>query len=1333
MIRTKIIRSIAIIITFCFLLSFTLPLALVSRVEASNGAPVYSAIEMAEKAVKFIHDKYLAGERIDGYTAFVLTLAGEDLTAAKWNSNGETVRGEIENLADLLGNNNSLIDYITATQNPNGSFGPYSNEYGTKAPLQALAAVQGDIMDTNKVQAVITGAVNYFNTGYSNGDLTYEVSGWGFDYRCVEALAKAGEDLSVDKWVYDGKTLKEVVIASAHNTADSISADSLTKDAVYLAKELTVLHAVYPASDNIGVLAGAVAGKQNPDGSFGTSIYDHVLILAAMGKTDNIGSIIQDAAVGYIDSLKQEHQNSWGDNAGAAWGYASGVKEPDLTAQVITALSYMDGVNTPDSKVYNLVQEGLAYLADIQDVDTAAIPAQWDATFATAETLIALKSLGMLYNDYAGSESTWVNKSRTKTIAQCLLVLGKWNDENRRDRLVDLLAARQKQADPGRGSFENSVYSDMWAYLALGEAGKLGEFNAADVKEYILSKQSGNGSWGETFGSDYYPDFLSTTQAVRALTYLTDAPTDNEIKVAIENGLTYLKGLQQNDGGVYDPWDDPAVDNSEVIITLHKLGRDPKGSEWTITVGGQELNPVSYLMNKTMNDHGSFGTSRNIFGATEALYAYLYEIGENGGGGGGGSGGGGGITPDANEYSVNIAVVGNNGALLFGPGTVVVSKTGKWGLTTLGALHATGLNYTDDGGFVKSIAGQANSGMSGWMYKVNNTVPSSLASDHRVNQGDRVIWWYSTDPNSSGPTWDSLGGVNPGQGTPVATEDVIKGATELQSKIIDGSLKPSEAVDEINKLMSRIKNDLASPSMKAADASKTLRFIMDNTLSALINSSNATPAQAVAALRSIVNEGIKTVLARSDAGEVAEELKNSLATLVGSIITKAGTIPASQMEVSSTSTTTTLNLTAGMLKQRLEQVGQVQKELLDILSGDQLTDVALLARAPIQNLVVDLTGLAEQKETIELKIVDDTARNLRDSGLKLAVMIDDGFTITLSGKERAGRPANAATSPVMLAARGDRLHLLTFQNETESIAAEGYMLSVSRLEAAKATRLVQDAKEHSTPLVTLRPVGKAYAVAIKDLDNKNVTTLAEPLEFKLSYRGLTKNPELTGIYRYQDGKFVFAGAKADRLNELISAGVNTGGTFTLLEYDKRFSDLAGHWAEEDIRRLSAKHIVGGMSESSFGPGQAATRAQCAALLVRALNLPESKAALAFTDVHESAWYTGDVAAAARAGIIKGTAAGAFSPDKHITRAELAVMISRIIEGEQGLKEPEANKVLAEYTDAGKIPAWARAGMALAAETGIIRGRTAETIVPEGIINRAEVAVIIGRLLEEIDK
>jgi hypothetical protein len=1335
------LRFISVLLTLCFLFSFVVPFTLVNGVEASEEPSVYSAGDLAGKAIDFINDKYQNGEKIDGYTAYVLTLAGEDLASGKWSNNGKTVKQEIQNLADLLGDHNSLIDYITATQNDDGSFGPYANEYGTKAPLQALAMVKDDLaVDTavyDQVQAAIADAVNYFKTGYRNGSMTYDVNGWNFDYRCVEALSRAGEDLSVGDWVYNGTSLKDAVIASAGATANNPS----VKDAVYLAKELTALYAVNPTSSNIDVLANAIIAKQGEDGGFGASIYDHVMVLTALGKTGQIGRIDQNKAFNYINNLKQNHKNSWGFDAGVAWGYASGIEEPDLTAQVVTALSYFDGAGTAGSDVNNLIKDALTYLADIQDPDTAAIPAQWDSTFATAETLIALKSLGKTYNEYAGGESPWVKKSKTKTIAQCLLALSKWNDENRKNRLAGLLISRQKAADPGKGSFENSVYSDMWAYIALGEADKIGELNTGDVKTYILSKQHGDGSWGESFPDAkgnlvYYPDFLSTAQAIRALTYLPGAATDAEIQAAVERGLNYLKGFLQDDGGVYNPWDDPAVDNSEIIITLHKLGRDPKGAEWTKTVDGQNVNPVSYLMNKTMNSDGSFGTSKNVFGATEALNAYVLEIDEQQGAGDNNNNNPTSPPPPASEYIVDIAVVGKDGELLYGPGSVVVSKTGSWGLTAMGALHATGLSYTEAGGFVTSIAGQANSGMSGWMYKVNNSVPSVLACDKTINQGDQIIWWYSTDPNSSGPTWDNLIKNNIILQNQVTMENVIDQANDLQNKIINGSIKPSDAVDEFAKIMSGIKDELASPEISAVDASKTVRHLMENTIASLMENKNATAVQAVAALKSVVTDGVKIVLARPDATGVAQELKNSLTSLVRNIIARVSTIYPWQLELSGSDSTTTVSLPAGILEQQLTQLGQVRRELPDILSGDHLQDVAVLARTPVQQIEMDLAGIAGRKANTELVVAGDVARNLGDSGLKLAVRMNDGFAIVLSGKERAGRIAFIDNKGIKLAARdvGNLLASgLVSGNEPASSAVKGYVLSVSQLDSARGDKLARDAEANSSSHLILRPVGKAYTVAIMDpVDKEVVNSLAEPLELIMNYRGLAENPEITGIYRYQDGKFTFTGAKPGKSGEVISAKTSTGGTFTLLEYDKKFTDLAGHWAEKDIRVLSARHIVSGTTPTTFAPSQMATRAQCAALLVRALGMPKSDAGHAFTDVSDSAWYAGDVAAAAKAGIIKGTSAGMFSPDQGISRAELAVMIGRVLESRTGRKVFDAKKVLAEYTDAGQIPGWAQEGVALAVESGIVNGRTKDTIVPQGMVNRAEIAVIIGRLLEYIE-
>lgn len=749
---------------FTLLTALLVVLSLLCSTTAGFGVPLQpcyantgSTAGMAARAVDFINTKYHSGEAVDGYTAYVLDLAGEDLSAGKWTKDSRTVKSRIESLAGLLGNSNSLITYIIATQNADGSFGPLANEYGAKASLQALAAIKAGTAGTGLAEQVnnaVALAVSYFRSGYQSGAMPYAACDWGFDYRCVEALVAAGEDLSTGSWEGESGSLRDTVIASAAAAATAPQPSG----AVDLAKELSVLRAVDPDSTDIKILADLIIHQMDRSIAgqvyFGGSIYDDVLVLTALGKAGRLGDIDQDQALTYLNSFKVPHQDSWGLPAEAAWRGVSSEEpvspeKPDLTAQVLTALSYFAGANDQDSAVYQSIQDGLAYLSDIQDPDTAAITAQRDSTLATAETLLALHSLGKTYAAYAGDQSSWVKKSKTKTIAQCLLALSRWDDSTvQAGRLAALLQGRQKNVDPGRGSFENSVYSDMWAYLALGEAGRINGLDTAAARDYIISKQGSEGSWGETFDSTYYADLLSTTQAIRALTYLPDA-SGAQVQDVIANGLSYLKGLQQPDGGVYSTWDDPAVDNSELIVTLSKLNQDPVAGAWKNTAG---LTPVDYLLTGTMNKDGSFGTAGNIYGATAALSAYIIIDAPSSPGGGGKD------SSKQNQYSVSVAVVGMNNELLYAPGQVTLSNDGQWGTTALGALHATGLNYYADpgSGFVKNIEGQANSGMNGWMFKVNGRVAAVSGKDQQVSTGDQIMWWYSDDINSSGPDWASL-------------------------------------------------------------------------------------------------------------------------------------------------------------------------------------------------------------------------------------------------------------------------------------------------------------------------------------------------------------------------------------------------------------------------------------------------------------------------------------------------------------------------------------------------------------------------------------------------
>lgn len=116
------------------------------------------------------------------------------------------------------------------------------------------------------------------------------------------------------------------------------------------------------------------------------------------------------------------------------------------------------------------------------------------------------------------------------------------------------------------------------------------------------------------------------------------------------------------------------------------------------------------------------------------------------------------IPPD-DGCPVGIAVVGKNGEQLYKAGQVFIKKDNKWGITALGALEAAGISYVTSPAwpdFVYSISGQANSGVSGWMYSVNGDVPMHMADRHPVKAGDRVIWWYSNSMEQPQPHWDDL-------------------------------------------------------------------------------------------------------------------------------------------------------------------------------------------------------------------------------------------------------------------------------------------------------------------------------------------------------------------------------------------------------------------------------------------------------------------------------------------------------------------------------------------------------------------------------------------------
>lgn len=174
-----------------------------------------------------------------------------------------------------------------------------------------------------------------------------------------------------------------------------------------------------------------------------------------------------------------------------------------------------------------------------------------------------------------------------------------------------------------------------------------------------------------------------------------------------------------------------------------------------------------------------------------------------------------------------------------------------------------------------------------------------------------------------------------------------------------------------------------------------------------------------------------------------------------------------------------------------------------------------------------------------------------------------------------------------------------------------------------------------------------------------------------------------------------------------------------------FSDVPpGYWAYNAIEDLAARGIVSGVGGGEFLPASPLTRAQFAALLVRAENWTGSPGP-SFADVPSGAWFTAVVTAAAGQDVVQGTGPDTFSPDAPITRAQAAVILVRTL-GLNHVADDEAKAAL-PYSDAASIPSWAVGGVAVATGLGLTLN-TNGPFLPDQVVTRADAAVMVDALL-----
>lgn len=167
--------------------------------------------------------------------------------------------------------------------------------------------------------------------------------------------------------------------------------------------------------------------------------------------------------------------------------------------------------------------------------------------------------------------------------------------------------------------------------------------------------------------------------------------------------------------------------------------------------------------------------------------------------------------------------------------------------------------------------------------------------------------------------------------------------------------------------------------------------------------------------------------------------------------------------------------------------------------------------------------------------------------------------------------------------------------------------------------------------------------------------------------------------------------------------------------------VKGHWAQKELETLIENDIIQGTGGGLNLSGDV-TRAEFAAMALRALGLKEQAYEANFIDVAEGDWYANIVSAAVSAGWLHGYEDKTFRPNAPITREEMAAVAAAVTGG-------AAEEDKTGFTDQGSFSDWSRPLISASAGRGLISGFPDGAFHPKDKTLREQAMVVIYRITE----
>ena len=166
-----------------------------------------------------------------------------------------------------------------------------------------------------------------------------------------------------------------------------------------------------------------------------------------------------------------------------------------------------------------------------------------------------------------------------------------------------------------------------------------------------------------------------------------------------------------------------------------------------------------------------------------------------------------------------------------------------------------------------------------------------------------------------------------------------------------------------------------------------------------------------------------------------------------------------------------------------------------------------------------------------------------------------------------------------------------------------------------------------------------------------------------------------------------------------------------------FEDMPDDWSQPALEAAVDNGLLVGDGQGRINAHRALTRAELAAILVRAYGAASPADLSGYADVQPGAWYYDSLAQAVRMGVLTG-AGTLMEPNRPVTRQEAFTALARALSLEDGTMED-----LDAFEDGSDVAPWAVGPVAAMVKAGYVGGDGGR-LEPAGTITRAQFAQVM---------